>query len=543
MRLIKSSKISVIKLRYDSDLGYWIYIDDVDVRELFSYDERVEVYLSALEKLITDMRILYKEDRGKCLNEYLWLITAKNHRPDGLVDVILLYYISELISLFIPQNKRFVVKSDVNLEPFFVEFLKGKYGDLVEIKNHYQYIVQNKLRLILHPLKRIKSIRHLICFGSISVIKNSVFLQSSSDYKQMRYRGYDDKLVGEACYIFPKDLFHSVKNIHENQFLVKLNLWCTLKVFIKSFRAAIRVQVGMNRLGGTLLARSLQTQYFPQTFFVVFRQLLTEELIQLYKPREVIVVQTIGDPQSRYLTNAVSKFGIKTKVFSCRPMVSNMRPEDIILPHEIDSQGNPLYGLGDAIVVLDKFSLKSLVKMGYPEWRIEKFDTGLRSKVTKKRLKKGFLFLFNGENYSVPLLRLLENVNLDLGKFNIYVKNHPLLSFTAEEQRLFGTIFSNSYTDLSNFGMHELDLSEVVCFTTFSTSGVEAVQRGAGLVWLPFTTERMIQFAEVMKVIGQIVKEPGDLSMLIEKMHDDSEFDALIEMCSDQYNKGFSFND
>lgn len=534
------TKVNIV---YDKDVSIWLTINGNDISKVLNYNERLKIYKFALKNLNKDITTSYNQCKNNKNAEFLWLITAKNLRSDGLVDSIHFYYLYYLIDYFLADEASSFLQTNIFLPPFFKRFLQKKYGKRFLNSFSPKKFLFYKSRQWLHPIKRIKSILHLVNLFSREVNEGQVMLQSSSDFKKMRFRGFEKRFEEESCLLFPKDLFHSVRNIMSGHKLVNLTLRSFISTFLKALWLGFAVQKKINNRVATLYEMNLGAQVYSQSVFVVWRQLLTEAIMRKYRPSEVIVVQTFGDPQSRYLTFAGEKYEAKTTIFSCRPMITDLRPEDAILPFEISKKKKPLYGLGQQLFVFDKFSINSVARSGYPKSRIKVHKPLLLSGYGRgKKLLKGFILLLAGEEMNLQLFPLLKSFAANNSKYKFYLKNHPLLEFTKKEKYLIESVFHDQAIDLSKEYLHELDLTEVVAFTTYSTSGVEAVAQGAGLVWLPFLTERSIQFAEVFDKVGKVVYDQNNFLQTMNQLQNKDYFFSLIKESQAEYTKEFQIS-
>lgn len=532
-----------ITLIPDKDLSVWLEVDGSDIDDVLSFKVKINIYKEALQHLHRDVIATYNKNKHEDKSEFLWLITAKNHRPDGLIETIHFYYLFHLIDHFLVAKANAILRSEVFLPPFFHTFLQKQYGNRFSGRFFFKNLLEYRLRQWLHPLKRIKSIRHLVRLTPEKAKAGAILLQSASDFKKMRFRGFDQRFEGESCLLFPKDVFHSIRNFMPGHKPVQLALRNFLSTFWMALWTGLSVQQKINSQESTLHEMHRGEQVYSQTLFVLWRQLLTEEIMRKYLPSEVIVVQTFGDPQSRYLTFAAEKYGVKTTIFACRPMISPLRPEDAVLPFEISVEKEPLYGLGQQLYVFDKFSLNSVVRSGYPATRVKCHEPPVLSGQWRgQKLAKGFLFLLAGEEMNLQLFPLLNKFVTNNQQYKFYLKNHPLLEFTKKEKNLIERAFGERAIDISKENLHELDLAEVVAITTYSTSGVEAVARGAGLVWLPFLTERFIQFAEVFDAIGKVAYQQNDFLQIMSQLQYEDDFYALIKESQAEYAKEFQFS-
>jgi hypothetical protein len=540
---MKKSGIS-IEIKQHDLLHSWIFIDGKPLEQFYTFHQRVEIYRTTLQNVDSDITDAYQICKDSEYHTFVWLVTFKNLRQDGLVGVLLQYYLVSIIDR-ISKDHGFISNIAVFTwqDKPFIRFLKLRYP-ATNIWYKFPFF-PNLAKIGFTALLPVKYLLTGLLQARLFVQKPSGYnglemIVAPKDFNRNRLRGYEKTTAEKQFLVLAKEVFHSVKNIPDSGTLAQYSL----VAYLKNLFAAIHVTIKVNglikdtyRTVKSLHSEILNSQGWFQTYFLVVKQRVLEKIIGRYWPKEVIVTQTFGYPAARAVTLAAETVGVRSKVFSCRPMVTLLRSEDRILPFEIQEK-NPLFGLGETFVLFDRFSQTTLIEQQYPIERIVPYVVSLQT--NKKNMKlNGYLFLLTEERVNTRLIHLLSRHKPTISR-HVYLKSHPLQPITKDQVGLLRRA-GLDFTDVSGFKLHELDLYEVIALTTNSTSGVEAVGMGGGILWMPFFTEHCIQFADAYEKLGEVVENESQFMEKMAFFSNALHFEAFIEKCRSQYQRNFQF--
>lgn len=511
----------LLELKNGIQLRKELFLNGKNCFDLIDYKTKNKLFENALSKI--DEEITLVAELSKNLNEglYNWCLTYDNHRADGVIGMVLDYYIIEIITHI---NKQFDVIKELRIytavTKSFKSILKQNFNFKIIDKTPFLQIIRLQLRFKLGPLKTIFQIVCNSFFLSSSFKRklpdNSALILTSLKISNARLKEFPSFLDSQFSNVYFLDIsLLKIKKFNSTgeQFILKPY---KLSIFFKAFvKTLIHIKDknlfikghNYNRNG---FIKYLNQQSFLQTYFVRLKKMAYEEVFKQLYPKCLVVSSTFGDPQKRMPLIAAKQLEIDTILFSCRPFITKMRAEDRILQPDLLEYNKST--LGNHIYVFDKPSYNHLLLSGILKEKIDIYIPlqNLQKKHKKYHFSNTILLLFAHFEYNVSIINIMIELKEKGVKYdNLLYREHPSDKLTINQLKSLENISCNLEC-ISTHVWYELELSNVLAITSNSTSGIDAISRGATLLWLPYLTEHSIQFSYMMKNLGYIAENRKD---------------------------------
>jgi hypothetical protein len=517
-----------------------LLLDGKNVFELIDFDTKKQLFslgLSRIDKEISSVAELSKEEKEGL---YLWCLTYDIHRADGIVGMVLDYYLIELIKhLEINYNGINEVRLCKAIPMSFKTMLKRELKSKVVNKAPLKTELKLYIRYKLGPLKSIfRILKTSIKYRTKEVKKlpSDTALILKPIYKSYsRLKGFPDELKQRHANIFILDsrLF-TVKDYTSgeetiiNPFKASVFLRALKETFsFISFKKKF-IKENKARIGD--YGAYLKHQSFLQSYYVKLRKLAYLELFKQLNPSSLVVSSTFGDPQKRMPLIMAKWQGVETILFSCRPFITNMRSEDRLIVPDLLNHHNST--IGDEIFIFDKPSFDHLTKSGVQKDKIKLYVPRQKPSQNNKtnNYSNSILLLFAHDSYNDGLIRLFCTLKNEGVTFHsLLFREHPNVTLTEKQLQSLKDVCPNLVAITSEL-WHNLKFINVLALTSNSTSGIDALSRGASLLWLPFLTEHSLQFTNMMDTLGYTVLNKMEFNQFIRNYLRNLEFVKEIDL-------------
>ena len=283
--------------------------------------------------------------------------------------------------------------------------------------------------------------------------------------------------------------------------------------------------------------------YFKQQYRDVLQVVLglygLKGLFASCKPAIAIIQGSYNGPHTKRILHAAHLAKVPTILIE----------QKIIFPDQFAYQlvkGDWVSGISDSYIVAHNASRNALVSWGIDPNMIE---VGYRGPTLNAEQAEHQIAQESGESdvnevarhsrsrqCLLILLSDSKRVNLNIlaniqgftnDKYCFLIREHPNtpLSDQPEVVHFFaGTSWVNcsakSWTLLESF-------HSVIAITACSSAGLEAVEYGAFIVWLPFCTDLSVTYASMIDSIGQICTNSQELKELVSSIEDRNTFGSL----------------
>lgn len=275
------------------------------------------------------------------------------------------------------------------------------------------------------------------------------------------------------------------------------------------------------------------------------RALLFDRAIKVIKPEGLFLVTSLASPYSRLPTSIAHRNKIPVFIVASRAMLSVHRAEDRCC--KADIEGYNKTSLGDYFFVRDKFSKYTLLREKIKNesiYSIDTFDRNIGSIDSEMDydIHNGIILLLTQYKKNTIIFELIASINIR-GFERIFIRSHPSqkkINNVCESQLNILKSTGLEIINITDIPMKKLKCIDSIAITINSTSGVDIVQTGAGIVWLPFITEQSLQFVDVMNCLGKVCNSQNDftdfLYLLSTNISKRREFN---KSCSLQYENSF----
>ena len=548
----------ILELKNGIQLEKELFLNGKCCFDLIDFKVKNKLFQNALQKIDEEISLVAELSKDKKEGLYLWCLTYDNHRADGVIGMVLDYYFIEIIEYLIKEfNEISELKIYTRVTKSFKTLLKKKFIFKIIDKTDVTEKIKQRLRFKIGPLKTIFQILAKSFFISSS-LKNKlpddlVLILNPLERSNARLKGFPNFLETKFTNVFFLD--RSLLKIKKfgfsgEQYNIKPY---KLSVFFKAFVKALKFtkdkyfflkEKDYNSIG---FINYLNEQSFLQTYFIRIKTLAYEEVFKQLNPKCVVVSSTFGDPQKRMPLIIAKKLGIDTILFSCRSFITNMRSEDRIIKPDLLEYNNST--IGNNIYIFDKPSYNHLLLSGFPQERIKIYNP--QKNIVKEYnnnnnnncfYSNSILLLFAHPSYNNSIINLMETLNNQGVKFEtILYREHPNDRLTNKQIQLLQDICDNLEC-ISEKLWSDLKFSNVLSITSNSTSGIDAVSRGATLLWLPFLTEHSIQFSQMINNLGYVANNKNEFSIFINNFINDKKFKRQIEKkCNTEYSNFIKF--
>jgi hypothetical protein len=287
--------------------------------------------------------------------------------------------------------------------------------------------------------------------------------------------------------------------------------------------------------------------FFAHFFYQEYRDILQvsvsllglRQMFSAHGPTVVVAQGSYNGPHTKRIFNAASMAGAHTISIE----------QKIIFPDQFAYQrvaGDSISGMPNSYIVAHKASGEALVswgidpkkvKVGYrgPILNVEKteLDTSRNSmeyeynKIIESAGNRQCLLLLLSDSESVNL-NILTHVNhLAAEKYILLIREHPNVPLQCQPTAL-GALELMSWANCSSWPwsiMHSFD--SAIAIAACSSAGLEAIEFGAVLIWLPFCTDLSVTYASMINSIGEICRTADELQVLAASLEDPDNYASL----------------
>ncbi|MCZ4319932.1 hypothetical protein O4H26_13135 [Aequorivita viscosa] len=531
----------ILELRNGAKFETILFLDGRDVFDLIGFDIKMQLFLLGLSKIdeeIISVAELSKEDKEGL---YLWCLTYDIHRADGIIGMVLDYYLLELI---IYLKTKYGIKGVKLCKAFPKSFktilkreLKLKVINNAPLKKEIALYIRYKVGPLKSIVKKLNLSIKYKAKGIKELPNDTALILGKTKKSNTRLKGFPEELMKKHINVFILDINLSiVKNYATGEEYI-VNPF-KFSFFLKAFKDTLTfvkykkkfLKKNKTEIGG--YDTYLIQQSFIQTYSVKLKELAYTELFKQLKPTRLIVSSTFGDPQKRMPLIIANRQGINTTLFSCRPFITKMRSEDRVIKPDILQYHNST--IGNEIFVFDKPSYNHLKQSGVSKEKIKFYFPETKHAPNNKTnsYNDSILLLFASPYYNDELIKLFQNLKkAGLSFHRMLYREHPNLKITIKQLGLLKGVCSNLVCITSELWQN-VKFTNVLAITSNSTSGIDALSRGASLLWLPFLTEQSLQFGEMMENLGFTVTNESDFNKFIISYLNSSNFTREVnEKC------------
>jgi len=535
--------MNTVKIIHNADSKYTLLLNDKSVKDCLSTDLQAELLELANVEFDKQFSEVVKPIKDDPDSVFLWCITYEDFRQDTLYGTVCLFYILQLINhLCFNEDIDYLIVDTYVPEPFIKTLKKLK---LFKIKRTFNYYSSRSFNIIKKYTGPIIPILYFLVTNSLKAKKKNSF-QSKDPFiliqKGNRYRGLIEALPQKHILLFNRwitsnrtdneiDFYHYSKlsdlyNAISNSVKLKRNY----KIFFSS----------PNR--SNLFVNLALDQSVIQFAAMRWRYIVFDRFLLTHKSSLLIVTQTLNDRISRLNATAAFRHHVKVICNTCRPMLTSLRTEDRLFSAEYEKFNHTI--IADYFIVLDLFSINTLVRMGIDKNKIIPLDQQKATKQKKLSIEDGFLIIFEANSsINESIIKNLFELKDCLNESKIYYRTHPNTPLTNTQIVQLQTLFGDNLINITSYKWDMLEFKNVVALNVSSTAGIEAVKCGAGIVWLPYLSEISIVFYDVMKIIGMVIQSSDELTKFIKKLHKENFRNDFISSCQQSYVTNFKFSD
>jgi len=496
----------ILYIKPSNEFEFDVLLDEKSFFLETPFIDKTELLSNAINTLETDIQNLAKSVDSNRYYNFFWEFTYDIHRDDGIRDTVADYYLLEILSYI---NKKYKIKK-VEIHYFLPKPVINKISNVFPISLKYskKYLIKNYIRYQLGPLKYLinnlfktflRKRRNKEIEGS-----NNVVCITNNFFSTVRYKDFPT-MLGKKFNVYLLNISLTKIRNHLTKKEIRLNSY-SIRLYFKSFFKSLKQYKSFHSTLKIIKKKSifslkLKNQSFLQTFYLVLRYETLKKIFSTNEFKYVIVITTIGEPLMRMVCAVARVKKIETIVFSCRYFLSNLRAEDRIIKLDFSSSNSDFFT--DFFISFDKISKNHLMQAGVDINSIYTYNEEKKEN-EQKYISNGILLLFSSPPYNDKLLTLFESAVKKGHKFeNVYYREHPNKGMSEEHMKRFKNIFKKNIC-LNKYKWVEITFSNVLAFTSNSTSGIDASSRGASIVWMPFLTEQSIQFKPMMEAIGKV---------------------------------------
>jgi hypothetical protein len=540
-----------INIYIDKQYTYRIYLNEIDASSFISYQKKNDLWKRAIDQLEKDIAEVAERMKNRKFGEFVWCFTWESHRIDGFIGTPYFYFMIEVICYLISLRnvKKIILQRVIPKELYHA--MKNMLPVPVEYSVFSPF---DKLKVLYD--KHIKSYKNLGSFVFRSIkfkvqnkgkIDNIYFVQLRNDSDIRRYLSVLKNVQSEKIYHFNKFIFRppNVNNMHYKEF--DFAMFFNFKIFLKTIiivskiKFLIRNECRANghTLNANLFYRLVSSQTAIQFFKIVTRALLFDEAFKSINVKALYLVSSLSSTHSRLPATIAYRNNIKVVIVASRAMLSNDRPEDRCSSFDINGY-NQTY-IGDIFFVRDHFSKKTLIEQGIKRGSINVINDTKIINGDKKpavELNEGIILLLSQYRCNNAIFELIASINLR-GFKNIYLRSHPLkkkINAVSDIQlKILRRVGFDIY-DITDIPMEDISCFDCVAMTANSTSGVDIVKVGAGVIWLPFITDQSLLFVQVMVCLGKMCASEGEFKRFFSKLNNNTKKrKEFINQCLLQY--------
>ena len=287
----------------------------------------------------------------------------------------------------------------------------------------------------------------------------------------------------------------------------------------------------------------LLVTYFRQQYRDILQVVLglhgIKELFASRKPAVAIIQGSYNGPHTKRILHAAHLARVPTILIE----------QKIILPNQFAYQymkGDWVSGMPTSYIVAHNASRSALISWGIDPSRIhvgyrgpilniekteysndlESGESGVNEVANHSRSRQCLLILLSdSKRVNLSILSYIEEFAND--KYCFLLREHPNVPLHDQPdviQFFAGTCWANctsqSWTLLESF-------QSVIAIAACSSAGLEAVEYGAFLVWLPFCTDLSVTYASMIDSIGRICTTSQELEELVSSIRDRGAFRTL----------------
>lgn len=442
---------------------------------------------------------------------------------------MLYYYLIEIIAHLKSTDQKNVLTIDECVPWFFKTIIRTQLQvnviDRSSLKDRFVFY----LRYTIGPIKRLLS-----CYKFRSranqfdrfANSNILFYKINSDLTRLKgfpdylVKNYGKVIVVDNSLLKIKRLFletdertYYINPFNLSDFFICLYLTFKLKIEMKRSFNSYKMKLPFLFV--------LKNQSFFQTLFVLIKEKAYTQLYKSLNPNSVIVSSTFGDPMKRMPLITAKRLDISTILFACRPFLSELRSEDRLIKPDLRNYHNST--IGDETIVLDNASLNHVT--GYStQINVEKFMNSLKGYSTGTIIRDSLLFLFAGKFLNRNLQFIIDElINVGVYFDIIYYREHPNYKINELQKRKLSEI-SRNVVCLTGKHWSDIEFRRTLAVSINTTAAIDAAERGAAVLWLPYLSEQSLQFIPVMDKLGARSNNNNQTITFIQRFQKDKNF-------------------
>lgn len=544
--------MNVLSILPDLHHEYRAFLNGVDCFRILPFEERVKLWKTAIANLESDVATVAEEFRAFDKGGFAWCFTWENHRNDGVLGTVYLYYMVEIIVAVAKTHSidNLNVHASVPVSVLNNVHMRMPHTTI----RRYAFFSPANFRRLMRPYLGSGRLLVQLIRGKVKrwnaappvAPGRCALLQSGERFSAARFNHFLSALQTMPITVFSASLFTEVDAYPTSYAQVFIPSYLNGRAFFKGCRSAIEVKRALHAalplFGQNIFFHQICTQSFLQHFLLQLKTLLFEAAINHVKPNLLAVTASLADPVSRLQISVAHRLSVPTFMIACRSMVSEYRPEDRACHADV-AQYNNAY-LGDYFIVRDEFSRRN-----WQQQHISADKIGVQSKGSQqheepaqKTIRNGLILLFTQYENNTALCELVSKVKWT--SFDkVYIRNHPnkrKRNEVGQTQLKMLHATGLPVEDISDVPMTSLRCEQSAALVVNSTSGVEVASTGAGVVWLPFISEHSLQFHDAMQTLGKVCYKDSDfITFANDHLNDLDLRAAFVGICHTAYKNYF----
>lgn len=503
-------------------------------------DQRLFMLKKSNLKLEQDLDSFVDKIKNVPNGHHLWATTYYPLRFDDLQGLALYYYSIEIIHYLQIKFPAHNIKIKGDVDEYYLNFIKVKFPKIIFLRIPLKLKIRRHLSYNISPLIYIKNwMGASLKKEKEQKEKGGIWLSAPADLKKHRYRHLLDRIEGKKIF-FSNDLTKR-KNHSKEEDCINFYDYVNKKEIIKTYRISFGLKNYLNNLEPEALLEYQQKSInLFHIWNTVLKERTVEKAISNLEPKLILYTTALTHPPARIVARQAYLKKIPFVVVACRPMFTDLRMEERLTTSDLEKRNDA--HVADAFVVWDKLSKNTLIDQGVPENEVFVAQPEYTPQQIKKTYNDSLLVLLTHEEaLNDKLINSILKIK-KLLKLKLIIRQHPARKVT-DSQKLKLLSIDKNYSNCTDLRLNEIIFEKCLAVTINSTVGIEAVQRGCGLVWLPFLNDRALIFKSVMETLGFEAKSQIDFKQFIEKIAEPDLYEKFILKCENSFQIYFEHKD
>ena len=277
-------------------------------------------------------------------------------------------------------------------------------------------------------------------------------------------------------------------------------------------------------------------QFFRQEYkdilLVCLHLLGLRQTFSSRKPAVVITQGSYNGPHTKRVLYAAYMSKVKTILIEQKVVLQNQFAYQVAAADSVS-------GMPDIYIVAHHASKETLVswgvdpikiKVGYrgPILNVEKTKLDTNPNLIEQECKRIvfergnahslLILLSDSEKVNLNILAYIKN--LETENFILLIREHPNVPLCSQSKAL-AALDQLSWFNCSSWPWSNLNsFDSVIAIAAHSSAGLEAIEYGAVLIWIPFCTDLSVTYASMINSVGEICATEEELRDLVASLEE-----------------------